>query len=330
METYYSEEELKTLGIKKYGFNVKVSRHVALYRPEELEIGNNVRIDDFTIISGKVVLGDYIHIAQSCGLYGGNSGIYMENYSGISSHVVIYATSNDYSGRFMTNPTVPEKYTTGINCPVYLKKHVIIGCMSVILPGVTVEEGCAVGAMSLVNKNLAAWGIYAGAPVRRLKDRSKHLIELMDKLEEEVSRLGKQIHDLKVGDYIEKKDLITYENAVQYASITGDNNPIHFETKEAYQSYYGKPVAHGMILAGFISGAIGGVMPGAGCIYEAQTFSFIRPVFYGDTIVTRITVVSINAERNRVTLKTECFNQNHECVLDGEAVVLPRKKSLPF
>ena len=58
METYYSEEELKTLGIKKYGFNVKVSRHVALYRPEELEIGNNVRIDDFTIISGKVVLGD--------------------------------------------------------------------------------------------------------------------------------------------------------------------------------------------------------------------------------------------------------------------------------
>lgn len=328
METYYGEEELKKLGLKKYGVNVKISRHAVIYNPKELEIGNDVRIDDFTIISGRVVLGDYIHIAQCCGLYGGSSGIFMKDYSGLSSHVVIYATSNDYSGQFMTNPTVPEKYTTGINKPVYLKKHVIVGCMSVILPGVTIGEGCAIGAMSLIKKDLDEWGIYAGAPVQRLKDRKKCLLDLENKLKEEINSSGKIIYDLKVGDFAERKNSIVYEDAIQYASITGDNNPIHFETKEAYQSQYGKPIAHGMILAGFVSGVIGEFMPGAGCIYEAQAFNFIRPVFYEDEIVTRITVVSIDTKRNRVVLKTECFNQMKDCVLTGEAIVLPKKDTL--
>ena len=86
METYYSEEELKLLGLKKYGSNVKISRHAIIYRPEELEVGSNVRIDDFTTISGKVTLGSYIHIAQTCGLYGGGAGITMEDFTTLSSH----------------------------------------------------------------------------------------------------------------------------------------------------------------------------------------------------------------------------------------------------
>jgi len=326
VETYYREEELKSLGLKKYGSNVKISRHAIIYRPEELEVGSNVRIDDFTTISGKVTLGSYIHIAQCCSLFGGTAGIVMEDFSGLSSHVAIYATSNDYSGGFMTNPTVPEKYTYSINAPVCLGRHVIIGCMSVVLPGVTVPEGCAVGSMALCNKNLEPWGIYVGAPVRRLKERKKNLLELECELMENVEAKGKTIYELKVGDYVEKRDCVIYENAPCFASIIGDDNPIHFETQEAYQSRYKKPIAHGMILAGFISGAIGGRMPGAGCIYESQQLSFIRPVYYGDVITTRITIVRMDINRNRVTLKTECHNQNDELVLEGEATVLPRKK----
>jgi len=327
METYYSQEELKSLGLKKYGTNVRISRHAIIYRPEELEIGDNVRIDDFTTISGKVSLGNYIHIAQCCSLFGGQAGIIMEDFTGLSSHVMIYATSNDYSGQFMTNPTVPSQYTTGIDAPVCLQKHVIVGCMSVILPGVTIPEGCAVGAMSLCKKSMVPWGIYAGVPARRIKERSKNLLKLESELKERKNPSGKTIHELNVGDYVEKKDDVLYENAICFASVTGDNNPIHFETQEAYLSHYGKPIAHGMILAGFISGAIGGLLPGFGCIYEAQQLSFVHPVFYGDTITTRITVASIETGRNRVTLKTECYNQDCELVLKGEATVLPRKGS---
>ena len=128
--------------------------------------------------------------------------------------------------------------------------------------------------------------------------------------------------DVTIGDYAEKADCITYEKAIQYSLITGDNNPIHFETAEAYLSRYQKPVAHGMILAGFISGVIGGIMPGGGCIYVSQTLNFKRPVFYGDTITTRVTVSSIDANRNYMTLKTQCFNQKQDLVLDGEAIVM--------
>lgn len=181
--TFYDEEELKSLGLKKYGKNVLISRNAILYTPQLLEIGNNVRIDDFTTISGKVVLGDYIHIAQFCGMYGGEEGIYMENFTGISSKATIYATSNDYSGESMTNPMVPAKYkTTDKNKAVRLEKHVVVGTSSVILPGVTIGLGSSVGAMSLVTKNLAPWGVYFGIPAKKMSERSKKLLQLEEEL----------------------------------------------------------------------------------------------------------------------------------------------------
>jgi len=188
VNTFYSEEELKNLGLKGYGKNVLISRNAILYNPEKLEVGNNVRIDDFTTISGNVTIGDYVHIAQFCGLYGGEAGITMKDFSGLSSRVVIYATSNDYSGNSLTNPTVPEKYkTTDKNLPVVLNKHVIVGCVSVILPGVEIGEGSSVGAMTLCAKSLEPWGIYAGTPAKRIKDRSMKLLELEEQLRNETS-----------------------------------------------------------------------------------------------------------------------------------------------
>lgn len=186
METYYSEEELKLLGLKGYGSNVKISRHAVIYKPEELEVGSNVRIDDFTTISGKVFLGSYIHIAQTCSLYGGDVGITMEDFATLSSHSLIYSISNDYSGLSLACPMVPERFRPAdISAPVLLKKYALVGCMSVILPGVTIEEGCSVGAMSLCNRNLEPWGMYAGIPVRRIKERSKQLLAFAEQLERE-------------------------------------------------------------------------------------------------------------------------------------------------
>lgn len=186
METYYSEEELRSLGLKKYGSNVKISRHTIIYKPEELEVGDNVRIDDFTTISGKVTLGSYIHIAQTCGLYGGDAGITMEDFTTLSSHSLIYATSDDYSGRSLACPMAPDKYKpTDINAPVNLRKYAIVGCMSVVLPGVTIGEGSAVGTMTLCNHDLAPWGMYVGIPARRIRERNKQILALAKQFEQE-------------------------------------------------------------------------------------------------------------------------------------------------
>lgn len=186
METYYSEEELGSLGLKKYGANVKISRNAVIYRPEMLELGDNVRIDDFTTVSGKVTLGNYIHIAQTCGLYGGDAGIIMDDFTTISSHSMIYAVSNDYSGLSLACPMVPEQFRPAdISAPVRLKNYALVGCMSVVLPGVTIGEGCSVGAMSLCNRDLEPWGMYVGIPARRIRERDKQLVAFAEQFERE-------------------------------------------------------------------------------------------------------------------------------------------------
>jgi len=184
VETYYNEEELKELGLKKYGTNVKISRHAIIYKPGELELGSNVRIDDFTTISGRVTLGNYIHIAQTCGLYGADAGVFMDDFTTLSSHSLIYAISNDYSGLSLACPMAPDKYRPAdINAPVNLEKYALVGCMSVILPGVTIGEGAAVGSMTLCNRSLKPWGMYVGIPARKIKERSKQFLTFAEQFE---------------------------------------------------------------------------------------------------------------------------------------------------
>lgn len=179
MNNFLSEEELGNIGLKEYGEDVLIGKNVVLYNPEKLSLGSHVRIDDFTIISGNVTLGSYIHISQFCGLYGGDCGIVMKDFSGLSSKCSVYAVSDDYSGESMTNPMIPQKYkSTAISAPVCIEKHGIIGCNTVVLPGVTVGEGSSVGSMSLCNRSLEPWSVYAGIPAKCRGQRKKNLLEL--------------------------------------------------------------------------------------------------------------------------------------------------------
>ncbi len=106
----------------------------------------------------------------------------MADFSGLSPGVRIFTLGDDYSGETLTNPSVPSQYTGGVRGTVTLKRHVIIGANTVILPNLTIGEGTSVGALSLVTKDLEPWGIYAGRPARRLKNRKKDLLELEKKL----------------------------------------------------------------------------------------------------------------------------------------------------
>jgi len=180
MSSFLSKEELDKIGFKSYGKNVLISKMVSIYLPELISIGDNVRIDDFVILSGEITLGNNIHIAPYSALFGGagGAGIVMKNYSGLSSRVTIYSISDDYSGEFMTNPTIPSNYTNVKKGKVVIQEYVIVGATSIILPGVEIGEGTAVGAMSMVIKSLPEWRICSGMPARVLKERSRKLKEL--------------------------------------------------------------------------------------------------------------------------------------------------------
>ena len=178
MTSFYSEKELKKIGLKSYGYNVKISRHACFYGENNISIGNNVRIDDFCILSGNIELGNNIHIAAYTALYGGNDGIVIDDFANLSSRISVYSVSDDYSGESMTNPTVPEEFKHVVSAPVHISRHVIIGSNSVVLPGVTLAEGSSFGSFSFINRDASPWSVNVGIPFKKIKDRSKKILEL--------------------------------------------------------------------------------------------------------------------------------------------------------
>jgi acetyltransferase-like isoleucine patch superfamily enzyme len=177
---FYSRTELLDMGFSRLGKNVSLSRFCFIGDVSRIRFGNNIRIDDYTSLSvsekGFLELGDNIHIGAGSYL-GCAGGITMESYSGLSQGVRIYSASDDFSGEFLTNPTIPDEFRNVRFKPVVIRKHAIIGSGCVILPGVEVGYGVAVGALSLVNRSLSEWSIYSGSPARFVKNRSKLLLD---------------------------------------------------------------------------------------------------------------------------------------------------------
>lgn len=178
METsFYTPAEIAKIGLAQVGTNVLISRKASLYSPEKIKLGNNVRVDDFCILSGPIIMGNYVHISAYTGIFAGTQGVQIGDFSTISGRCSIYGKSDDYSGSSMTNPMVDSKYTKVWEAPVKIEKHVIVGSGSVILPGVILREGTAIGAMSLVRSTTQAWSVYAGTPARYLHPREQKPLE---------------------------------------------------------------------------------------------------------------------------------------------------------
>jgi galactoside O-acetyltransferase len=102
----------------------------------------------------------------------------MKDFSGLSSRVSIYSSTDDYSGEFMTNPTVSPKFTNVINGEVIIGKHVIVGAGTIILPNVKISDYSAVASLSLVVKNVDEFKIVGGVPAKVIKERKSNLIDL--------------------------------------------------------------------------------------------------------------------------------------------------------
>lgn len=175
---WLSQDSLKEMGFLSIGRDVKISDRASIYEAHRMSIGDFSRIDDFCVLSGALSIGRNVHIAVQCNLAGGEPGIAMEDFSGLAYGVQVFAQSDDYSGEYLTNPTVPDDYKVILKKPVRLGRHVIVGANSVILPGVDIADGCSVGAMSLMHKSTEPWGIYVGSPARRIRTRSDNLLKL--------------------------------------------------------------------------------------------------------------------------------------------------------
>jgi acetyltransferase-like isoleucine patch superfamily enzyme len=175
---YLTERDLIEHGIGRSGDNVRVHETAILVDLERIEIGSNVRIDPYCVLSaagGYLKIGSHIHLGSHDVIVGGG-GVELADFVNLSQGVRIYSVSDDYTGESLTSPMIPRHLSHPVSGPVKLGRHVIVGSGSVILPNLSIGDGCALGALSLVNEDLPDWGIYAGIPARRLRDRSRRLL----------------------------------------------------------------------------------------------------------------------------------------------------------
>jgi acetyltransferase-like isoleucine patch superfamily enzyme len=148
-----------------------------IHDDHNLFVGEHTQIDDFAFINaGRMCrIGSYVHIASFVSIIGGGE-FFIDDFSGFSAGCRVITGTDDYMGPFMTNPTVPREFTHYQISHVTIEKHVIVGTNAVIFPGVTIGEGVAVAACTMVRKDLAPWGVYAGDPPRRIGERDRDKI----------------------------------------------------------------------------------------------------------------------------------------------------------
>ncbi|MDA3967445.1 MULTISPECIES: acyltransferase [Helicobacter] len=174
----YSREDLLSMGFRHLGQNVEIDTRTTIDNPQNISLGDFVKIGSFVILGGDIKIASYVHIGSFTSLYGGY-GIEIGSFVAISNYVRLISHSDDYSGDSLTAPFVPDEFKPKqYGGKITIKNHCIIGSGSCILPSVTMENGTALGAMSLLKDSTQEFGIYAGIPAKKIKERSKKLLKL--------------------------------------------------------------------------------------------------------------------------------------------------------
>lgn len=181
MTSYLTNSELSNFGFKYLGEGVKISRYARFYDPSSISIGSGSRIDDFSIVSGNVTIGDMVHITPYNLISGHSVGLVIEDYCTIAYRCNIFAESDDYSGKTMTSSLIPDRFKSVNSAPIIIERFSIIGSNSTVFPGVKIGVGTAIGACSLVLKDTEEWSIYMGQPAVKIRKRSKGLLDEYEK-----------------------------------------------------------------------------------------------------------------------------------------------------
>ena len=176
VSNFYTDDELQVL-FKSVGKSCRISKKACIYGADKMVVGNNVRIEDNCILNGNITIGNNVTVCAFC-LFDGHAGITIGDDVTFAAKVSIHSGSDDYSGRSMFGTYVPSKFRKyHVNGHVFIQDHCLIGDSAIIMPGVTLAEGTAVGAQAFIKQSTEPFGIYAGTPARRIKERSRDFVE---------------------------------------------------------------------------------------------------------------------------------------------------------
>lgn len=177
---FLDRTDLERMGFRHLGAEVLVSDKASFYGAANISIGDRTRIDDFCILSagsGGICIGRNVHVSCYASIIGAGS-VTVEDFVALSVRSTVFSSNDDYSGEHMTNSTVPGEFKRVAHAPVTIRRHAMVAAGAIVLPGVELGEGSVLGALSLANRDLEPWGIYAGVPAKKVKERSRRLLEL--------------------------------------------------------------------------------------------------------------------------------------------------------
>ena len=124
--------------------------------------------------------------------------------------------------------------------------------------------------------------------------------------------------DLSVGQKASVRKTITRDDVDHFIAITGDTNPLHVDTAFAEQTFFNRPIIHGMLSASIFSTLLGMHLPGIGAIYRSQTLEFLLPVHIGDTLEAWFEITAIDPGKERIEIRCWANNQDGKTVIQGK------------
>jgi len=128
---------------------------------------------------------------------------------------------------------------------------------------------------------------------------------------------GQSIDDVKVGLRTRVTKTVSESDVYLFAGITGDFDPNHVDEEYCRKTSLGHRVAHGALIVGYTSAASTRILqdfdrPMVSVGYER--IRFLKPVYFGDTLIIDYVIESIERERERTIAKIEVKNQNGDLV----------------
>ena len=229
---FYSIDDLRYLGVNlKSEINIFISKNVTIYNPSNLTIHNDIRIDDFTVLTckGKIEVKSFVRISTHC-LISSETSIIIEECCNICSGVKIYGGIN-LNDENISNPLIHKKYSTTSIGDVIINKYVFIGANSIVYPNVILSEGVTIEPLSKVNINTESWKLYGGNPINFIKNKKinynvikniNNELFFNDLYIQEIETNNKCIEDKKSVSFSDKQDVII--NTDTDTDIKNNNN----------------------------------------------------------------------------------------------------------
>lgn len=178
---FYTIQELKDFGFNLNGEKILVGKNCSFFNPQNITLENNTRIDDGALLSahGTIHIKEYVHISRNTLIYSG-SKVVIGKFAIVSSDCKLYGMSDTFDGSALIGPMVPQHTRKVVKGDIILEDYASVATSCVILPSVTIKEGTVIGAMSFVKKTPGkSWTIYAGNPLKEIKERKKDMKCLM-------------------------------------------------------------------------------------------------------------------------------------------------------